>query len=208
MASTYRLSGLTIFLILLAVLLIGYLLNHTWEYFSNRSEGFISNYTNSNLSETVPGYSTNSKEVVQLDDSVYFDPVSKIFIEKKDSGLVIRKRDGIEHTSTGAGSDNYRFEFLEDKDLDFVYEEAEVVQEKNDKNVEIMKKNNVADVRYSVGHVPRHNGGSANINSTLATINTYMKNNPTAFDKGPLYLQLNIKKTNDDGSFTNVFRYI
>ena len=204
MASTYRLSGLTIFLILLAVLLIGYLLNHTWEYFSNRSEGFISNYTNSNLSETVPGYSTNSKKVVQLDDSVYFDPVSKIFIEENNSGLVIRKRDGIEHTSTGAGSDNYRFEFLEDKDLDFVYEEAEVVQEKNDKNVEIMKKNNVADVRYSVGHVPRHNGGSANINSTLATINTYMKNNPTAFDKGPLYLQLNIKKTNDDGSWTNV----
>ena len=94
MASTYRLSGLTIFLILLAVLLIGYLLNHTWEYFSNRSEGFVTDYKNSNLSETVPGYSTDIKEVVQLDDSVYFDPVSKIFIEKKDSGLVIRKRDG------------------------------------------------------------------------------------------------------------------
>jgi hypothetical protein len=94
MASTYRLSGLTIFLILLAVLLIGYLLNHTWEYFSNRSEGFISNYANSKLTETVPGYSTNSKKVVQLDDSVYFDPVSKIFIEENNSGLVIRKRDG------------------------------------------------------------------------------------------------------------------
>lgn len=94
MASTYRLSGLTIFLILLAVLLIGYLLNHTWEYFSNRSEGFVTDYKNSSLSETVPGYSTNSKKVVQLDDRVYFDPVNKIFIEHNNSGLVIRKRDG------------------------------------------------------------------------------------------------------------------
>ena len=207
MASTYRLSGLTIFLILLAVLLIGYLLNHTWEYFSNRSEGFVTDYKNSSLSETVPGYSTDIKEVVQLDDSVYFDPVSKIFIEKKDSGLVIRKRDGNEHTSTGAGSDNYRFEFLENKGVDFGDEDDRtVVQERNNKNIEIMKKNNVDDIRYSVGHLPIHSGlpgGATNINSTLAAINTFMKNNPTSFDKGPLYLRLNIRKENDDGSFVN-----
>ena len=33
MAASFRLNGLHIFLILLAVLLIGYLLNYTWESF-------------------------------------------------------------------------------------------------------------------------------------------------------------------------------
>ena len=83
MASTYRLSGLTIFLILLAVLLIGYLLNHTWEYFSNRvSEGFDSDFTKSTYSTTLDGYSKNSKKVIKLVDNViYFDPVNKALIE-------------------------------------------------------------------------------------------------------------------------------
>ena len=111
MASTYRLSGLTIFLILLAVLLIGYLLNHTWEYFSNRvSEGFDSDFTKSTYSTTLDGYSKNSKKVVKLvDNLIYFDPVNKALIETQpnddgiSSTLYIKRRDNVDLSFNTSG---------------------------------------------------------------------------------------------------------
>jgi hypothetical protein len=111
MASTYRLSGLTIFLILLAVLLIGYLLNHTWEYFSNRvSEGFDSDFTKSTYSTTLDGYSKNSKKVIKLVDNViYFDPVNKALIETQpnddgvSSTLYIKRRDNVDLSFNTSG---------------------------------------------------------------------------------------------------------
>ena len=111
MASTYRLSGLTIFLILLAVLLIGYLLNHTWEYFSNRvSEGFDSDFTKSTYSTRLDGYSKNSKKVIKLVDNViYFDPVNKALIETQpnddgiSSTLYIKRRDNVDLSFNTSG---------------------------------------------------------------------------------------------------------
>lgn len=111
MASTYRLSGLTIFLILLAVLLIGYLLNHTWEYFSNRvSEGFDSDFTKSTYSTTLDGYSKNSKKVIKLvDNLIYFDPVNKALIETQpnddgvSSTLYIKRRDNVDLSFNTSG---------------------------------------------------------------------------------------------------------
>jgi len=111
MASTYRLSGLTIFLILLAVLLIGYLLNHTWEYFSNRvSEGFDSDFTKSTYSTTLDGYSKNSKKVIKIvDNLIYFDPVNKALIETQpnddgiSSTLYIKRRDNVDLSFNTSG---------------------------------------------------------------------------------------------------------
>ena len=80
MAASFRLNGLHIFLILLAVLLIGYLLNYTWESFQCGcgKEGFgnLEGY-----GEVLPGYSTDNKKVVNLYGNVFFDPVGKNFIE-------------------------------------------------------------------------------------------------------------------------------
>jgi hypothetical protein len=80
MAASFRLNGLHIFLILLAVLLIGYLLNYTWESFQCGcgKEGFgnLEGY-----GEALSGYSTDNKKVVNLYGNVFFDPVGKNFIE-------------------------------------------------------------------------------------------------------------------------------
>lgn len=83
MAISYRLKGLHIFLILLVVLLIGYLLNYTWESFqcgcgNSTKEGFgnLEGY-----GEVLPGYSVDEKKVVKLYGNVFFDPAGKNFIE-------------------------------------------------------------------------------------------------------------------------------
>jgi len=93
----YRLSALTIFIILLAVLLIGYLMHHKWENFQSKmKEGFHTDYTTSTLAQTLDGYSVNNKKVVKLYDDIYFDPVSKALIKNAPGELVMKKKDGTE----------------------------------------------------------------------------------------------------------------
>ena len=99
--ATYRLSALTIFIILLAVLLIGFLMHNTWEYFTcgiSHKEGFHTDYTTSSLAQSLDGYSGNNKKVVKLATDLYFDPVSKLLIEKHENTLYMKKRDGTELT--------------------------------------------------------------------------------------------------------------
>jgi len=92
---TYRLSPFIIFLLLLAVILIGFLMNHVWENFQSR-EGFITDYNNSNIVSTLPGYSTSSRKIVDMDNKLFFDPVAKILIYKKDElgNFEMKARDG------------------------------------------------------------------------------------------------------------------
>lgn len=88
MATTYRLNAFTIFLILLATLLIAYLFNHVWENFMcrcNKKEGFG---TLDGYGETVGGYSLNNKKVVNLYENVYFDPIGKNFVETLDGNQI------------------------------------------------------------------------------------------------------------------------
>ena len=86
--ATYRLSGLTIFLILLAVLLVAYLLNFTWESFACgcKKEGFTNSLDD--YGERVPGYSENNKNVVKVYESngkkLFFDPINRNIIEPLD----------------------------------------------------------------------------------------------------------------------------
>ena len=76
MKSSFKLSPLTMFVILLAVILIGYLLNITWEHFQSRKcEGFED-------LPTVNGYSLNNKRVYPLTDDIYFDQTSRNIIDK------------------------------------------------------------------------------------------------------------------------------
>ena len=99
---TYRLSPFIIFLLLLAVILIGFLMNHVWETFTCRmdgfqvKEGFITDFTNSTISKTLSGYSSSSRKVVDLDNKLFFDPVAKILIYKKDElgNFEMKARDG------------------------------------------------------------------------------------------------------------------
>jgi hypothetical protein len=87
MATVFRLNALTIFLILLATLLVGYLINHTWESFKcgckmrNDTEGFGT--LGNGYGTIVNGYSKDGKEIVDLytGSQVYFDPVAKNFVE-------------------------------------------------------------------------------------------------------------------------------
>jgi hypothetical protein len=108
MATTYRLNAFSIFLILLAALLIGYLLNYTWESFmgcgcggnKKTQEGFANLST---VGEVVSGYSENAKKVMKLhsDTDVYYDQIGKNFIESiGENKLKITKRnnDDTEHT--------------------------------------------------------------------------------------------------------------
>ena len=107
----YRLSALTIFIILLAVLLIGYLMHHKWENFkSSWVEGFHTDYTTSTLAQTLDGYSVNNKKVVRLYDELYFDPVSKVLIKKEPEQLVMKKKDGTEVKHTFGNS--YKLESI------------------------------------------------------------------------------------------------
>jgi hypothetical protein len=99
---TYRLSPFTIFVSLLAVILIGFLMNHVWETFQGRMnssqfiEGFETDYTKTNTSTTLLGYSTNSRKIVDLENKLFFDPVAKILVYKKDElgNFEMKARDG------------------------------------------------------------------------------------------------------------------
>lgn len=102
MATTYRLNAFTLFLILLAVLVLGYLLNHTWETFmcgcKRQSEGFG---TLDGYGEILEGYSLNGKKVVPLYENVYYDPIAKNFVEPTGSHtLRITDRNNNEESHT------------------------------------------------------------------------------------------------------------
>ena len=103
MATTYRLSALSIFLLLLGVLLIGYLLNYTWESFRCGAKEHFATLEGSGV--VLTGYSKNNKNVIKLIEDgsvkVYYDPYGKNIIEPKGtSELIIRKRNNekTEHT--------------------------------------------------------------------------------------------------------------
>jgi hypothetical protein len=91
--ATYRLGALGIFLILLAVLLIAYLMNHVWENFTSKYEegfGVLENYK-----EIVTGYGDTG--IVKLYESdlkkLYFDPIARSIVEPiEDSKLKITDR--------------------------------------------------------------------------------------------------------------------
>lgn len=92
--ATYRLGALGIFLILLAVLLIAYLMNHVWENFTSKYEegfGVLENYK-----EIVTGY--GDAGIVKLYESdlkkLYFDPIARNIVEPlvEDSKLKITDR--------------------------------------------------------------------------------------------------------------------
>ena len=99
MATTYRLSALSIFLLLLGVLLIGYLLNYTWESFRCGAKEHFATLEGSGAPLT--GYSLNEKKVIKLIEDgsvkVYYDPYGKNIIEPKGtSKLIIRNRNNDE----------------------------------------------------------------------------------------------------------------
>ena len=101
MATTYRLSALSIFLLLLGVLLIGYLLNYTWESFRCGAKEHFETLEGSGAPLT--GYSLNKKKVIKLIEDgsvkVYYDPYGKNMIEPKGtSELIIRNRNNDEIT--------------------------------------------------------------------------------------------------------------
>jgi hypothetical protein len=95
--ATIKLSALSIFLILLAVILIGFLLHHTWESFTScKSEGFTADYMESTVvSQALYGeYSKNNLKIAKLADNLYFDPGNDSMIEKHDNNLYIKRKDG------------------------------------------------------------------------------------------------------------------
>ena len=95
--ATIKLSALSIFLILLAVILIGFLLHHTWESFTScKKEGFTADYTESTVvSQALYGqYSKNNLKIAKLADNLYFDPGNDSMIEKHDNNLYIKRKDG------------------------------------------------------------------------------------------------------------------
>jgi hypothetical protein len=95
--ATIKLSALSIFLILLAVILIGFLLHHTWESFTScRKEGFTADYTESTVvSQALYGeYSKNNLKIAKLADNLYFDPGNDSMIEKSGDHLYIKRKDG------------------------------------------------------------------------------------------------------------------
>jgi hypothetical protein len=101
MATTYRLSALSIFLLLLGVLLIGYLLNYTWESFRCGAKEHFATLEGSGV--VLTGYSKNNKNVIKLIEDgsvkVYYDPYGKNIIEPKGTTeLIIRNRNNTEKT--------------------------------------------------------------------------------------------------------------
>ena len=95
--ATIKLSALSIFLILLAVILIGFLLHHTWESFTScKKEGFTADFTESTVvSQALYGqYSKNNLKIAKLADNLYFDPGNDSMIEKSGDHLYIKRKDG------------------------------------------------------------------------------------------------------------------
>ena len=91
-----RLSTFIIFSILLAVILIGFLMHHTWESFAINREGFYTDFTETGAysTELFDQYSQNKSPVAKLTDNLYFDPVAKVIIEKFQNTLFMRRQDG------------------------------------------------------------------------------------------------------------------
>ena len=68
-----RLSALTLFFMLLGVILIGFLMNYTWESFTTK-EGFTSDFVNSTVvsSELNGKYSVNNVKTAKLMENLFF----------------------------------------------------------------------------------------------------------------------------------------
>ena len=89
----FRLSALSIFLILLGTLVVGYLFFNTWERFSTKTqEGFDADYRTA-TGKVVNGYSTDSRQVSELIvNKLYFDPVERMLIEPSGGALIMKRR--------------------------------------------------------------------------------------------------------------------
>jgi hypothetical protein len=87
-----RLSALSLFFILLGVILIGFLMNCTWE----SKEGFTSDFANSTIvsSELNGKYSTNNVKTAKLTENLFFDPVEKVLIGVTGAVLHMKRKDG------------------------------------------------------------------------------------------------------------------
>ncbi len=87
---SFRLSPLTIFLILLGVLLIGYMMGHVWENFCdsmNKKEGFEDSDEGV---KHVDGYSTQSSQIVPLiPGALYFDPLNRVLVNTPGAGYIL-----------------------------------------------------------------------------------------------------------------------
>ena len=94
--TTFRLSPLTIFLILLGVILVGFLIHHTWEAFTHKEEAFTVDYTASgNFSSDLYGkYSTDNSKTAKLTTNLYYDPVEKVAIDLCGTILTMKLKDG------------------------------------------------------------------------------------------------------------------
>ena len=92
-----RLSALTLFFILLGVILIGFLMHHTWETFqSMKVEGFTNDFTYSSLVSTELNgkYSTNNVKTAKLTENLFFDPVEKVIIDMSGDAIYMKRKDG------------------------------------------------------------------------------------------------------------------
>lgn len=92
-----RLSALTLFLILLGVILIGFLMHYTWESFASmKKEGFTSDFTKSTLLSTELNgkYSTNNVKTAKLMENLFYDPVEKVLIDVTGTTLYMKRKDG------------------------------------------------------------------------------------------------------------------
>lgn len=91
-----RLSALSLFFILLGVILIGFLINCTWESFTAAKEGFTSDFANSTIvsSELNGKYSTNNVKTAKLTENLFFDPVEKVLIGVTGAVLNMKRKDG------------------------------------------------------------------------------------------------------------------
>lgn len=97
MAQHFRFSALTIFLILLGVILIGFLMHRTWESFVNNREGFSADFKTDAGIKSVDlygKYSTDNSMTAKLADKLYFDPGNKAFINISGDMLYIKRKDG------------------------------------------------------------------------------------------------------------------
>ena len=97
MAQQLRFSALTLFLILLGVILIGFLLHRTWESFMDNSEGFSANYgtvTEIASVELNGKYSTDNSTTAKLVSNLFFDPTNKALINVSGDNLYIKRKDG------------------------------------------------------------------------------------------------------------------
>jgi hypothetical protein len=95
----FRLSALSIFLILLGTLVVGYLFHNTWERFSTKTqEGFDADYRTA-TGKVVNGYSTDSRQVSELiPNKLFFDPVERMLIEPSGGALIMKRRNNTDVT--------------------------------------------------------------------------------------------------------------